>query len=613
VTERDDPYLSASLIAYLGNKRRLLPGIARAAEACAERAGPSWPAFAGRSGPRFLDPFSGSGGVARWARRRGFAVAAADAELYAALIGRCRIVLDPDRLERAFAGEGGARAAFAAVHAFAAGAGPEAAAAALAAGRARDAWEAAFAAAAAEPAYIARHYAPADTGRADWRRERLFYTAENARYLDRARSAVEARFPAPADSLVGSAAGTAGADPAGGEAADADAKAALLDALIYEAATRTNTSGVFKACHRGFGGHGGDALGRIMRPMRMEPPALVAGPPGAAARADAAAFCAGRPAELAYLDPPYNQHQYGSNYHLLTTVARWDRPPVSEERDASGALLDRSGIRRDWMDTRSDFCRRGRAGPAFRSLLAAVDAPFVVVSYSDGGLIALEELADALAAQGRLTIEAAAYTAYRGGKQSARRLESSHELLFILERSSENGAPAARARLARLRLTAEVEGRLRARHAAGAVAALNGLGLAAERRADGRLDSVDESWRDRPDAELAALAGHLASTACADAAAVFDVCFAALADGGAAAAGRRNGDRRGAFEAACAALGKLAFAKYAAAFEPRRAALAALLEAGGAAEAERWKPELAAVSARAAKRGVPAAVPVGGP
>ena len=35
--------------------------------------------------------------------------------------------------------------------------------------------------------------------------------------------------------------------------------------------------------------------------------------------------------DLVYLDPPYNQHQYGSNYHLLNTIALWDKPEINKE------------------------------------------------------------------------------------------------------------------------------------------------------------------------------------------------------------------------------------------------------------------------------------------
>jgi len=31
-------------------------------------------------------------------------------------------------------------------------------------------------------------------------------------------------------------------------------------------------------------------------------------------------------ADLAYLDPPYNQHRYFTNYHVWETLVAWDAP-----------------------------------------------------------------------------------------------------------------------------------------------------------------------------------------------------------------------------------------------------------------------------------------------
>jgi len=408
------PSLTSSLIAYIGNKRSLLPFLGRRIAACAEK-------IAASETPRFLDPFAGSGAVSRLARLMGCRVAANDLELYAALIARARIGLDPAALEGAFAAEGGSAAAFAALQAFAAGAGPDSAVLGLAAGDGRSRWRDAFAAAENAAAWLGRHYAPRRTAEADWRSERLFYTAENARYLDRAREAVERRYPGPAADLIGAT------------GPEADAKAALIDALLYQAATHTNTSGVFKACHRGFGGHGGDALGRIMASMAIAPPLLVPGPPGSADQLDAEAFCARRSGDIAYLDPPYNQHQYGSNYHLLTSIAKWDKPPVPEDRREDGFLINRSGIRPDWTETRSDFCRRGRAAGAFTHLLEAVDARFILVSYNDGGILDQDELLELLAARGEPRREEVPYTAYRGGKQSDARIQRTREFLFVVD------------------------------------------------------------------------------------------------------------------------------------------------------------------------------------
>ena len=32
--------------------------------------------------------------------------------------------------------------------------------------------------------------------------------------------------------------------------------------------------------------------------------------------------------DVAYLDPPYNQHKYLGNYHIWETLVRWDKPAV---------------------------------------------------------------------------------------------------------------------------------------------------------------------------------------------------------------------------------------------------------------------------------------------
>jgi adenine-specific DNA-methyltransferase len=33
--------------------------------------------------------------------------------------------------------------------------------------------------------------------------------------------------------------------------------------------------------------------------------------------------------DVVYLDPPYNARQYGANYHLLETIAKYDNPKIS--------------------------------------------------------------------------------------------------------------------------------------------------------------------------------------------------------------------------------------------------------------------------------------------
>jgi len=323
----------------------------------------------------------------------GFSVAANDWEPYAFVINSCHITLSPGELDALFGSRGGLHRVLAELNSLPAP--PEA------------------------ERYIARHYAPRRTETADWMTERLFYTTENALRIDAIRERIEQMYPRDV------------------EADAARAKAALLAPLLYEAATHTNTSGVFKACHRGFGGHGRDALTRIMAPIRLEPPVLVESPLASSVSCEnAATFLRARTADICYLDPPYAVHQYGSNYFMLNSIALWDRPPVSEERGTDGRLVHKAGIRTDWARTRSAFCYPATALRAMAEVVQAADCRHLIVSYSDEGLIGLEELCDLLSETGSLSVRSRGYLKYPGGKQSIGRRTSNVELALVVDRRS---------------------------------------------------------------------------------------------------------------------------------------------------------------------------------
>ncbi len=379
----DHPYLKKHLIAYIGNKRALQPLLYKVfTRITAEHCTASRPIT-------FLDPFAGSGSVSRLARWMGFRVLANDWEYYAYLLNYAHLCVGRSEAEGLFAGKGPA-GVFAELNSL------------------------------DEPAeqerYISCYYAPASTADADYRRERLFYTRENALKIDALRNRIEQLYPEPSS--------------AGKE------KVLLLASLLYQCATHTNTSGVFKACHKGFGGHSRDALKRILAPIRLEVPVLIdGGEPAEVACQEAAEFARSRPAEICYLDPPYNQHQYGSNYHLLNTIALWDKPPVDNGLQADGRLKHKAGIRRDWVRTRSPYCYRQSAFAAFRQLLETIDARTVVLSYNTEGIINFDELVDLLHSQGKVELFTNEYVKYRGGKQSIGRQVHNLELALVLDRS----------------------------------------------------------------------------------------------------------------------------------------------------------------------------------
>lgn len=386
-----EPYLKRQLIAYIGNKRSLLPFLAALFLRLHEQ----------RPVTRFLDPFAGSGSVARLGKRLGFSVHANDWEYYAYLLNHVYVALDRKRVSSLFSADGGIEAVIAGLNELPVSDEPHL----------------------SPIRYISRHYAPRSTREADYRRERLFYSRENALFIDRVRHEIDLRYPE---------------DPSCPDRHDQ--RAVLIALLLYEAATHANTSGVFKAYHKGFGGHGADALGRILAPMELEVPCLVDGLRGCSAGATDAAVCARAASyDLVYLDPPYNQHQYGSNYFMLNTIARWDRPQVDTERNSNGTLRSKAGIRPDWKATRSGFCSRSTAPRELDRLLNAVDAPRIVLSYNAQGIIPLEQVMAICGRHGHVEIEGTGYTRYRGGRQSLTRRTANHEFALVVHRGEGHG------------------------------------------------------------------------------------------------------------------------------------------------------------------------------
>ena len=403
--ELRQPYLKEQLIAYIGSKRSLLPFLHGVFAPLVERLQESRPTSV--RPVSFLDPFAGSGAVARLARVMGLLVHANDWEPYSYIINSCHLGIRASEAKRLFHASGGPAPVLSQLNALAQP------------GR--------------KDRYISRHYAPRSTRDADWRTERLFYTTENALRIDAMRAEIERRYPGEPDR----------------ESAWRE-KVLLLAPLLYEAATHTNTSGVFKACHRGFGGHGRDALTRILATIALRAPVLWDAAPASTIRCmDAARFLREQAGDLCYLDPPYATHQYGSNYFMLNTIALWDRPPVSAARGADGRLVHKAGIREDWRKTRSAFCYRSTALEAMRETVAAADCRYLVVSYSNEGLIGLEELCELLSRTGKLSFAARDNVKYPGGKQSLQRTTRNLELALVVDRTSRTRGSNATPRLLR--------------------------------------------------------------------------------------------------------------------------------------------------------------------
>ncbi len=366
---REDPdYLSRQLITCIGNKRALLGPIADALDWIKGRLG--------RRRLRCLDVFSGSGVVSRLMKSYAAHLISNDWEDYAAVIGRCFL------------------------------ANRSAAPLTALAGMVRE-LNAQVAGAPFPPGFIEELYAPRDETRIT-RADRVFYTRNNAQRLDNYRRLIAQLPPAVHDFLLGP--------------------------LLSEASVHANTAGVFKGFYKNrrtgigqFGGSGADALSRIVGPITLAVPVLSRFECEVEVwQADAnAAARRARGLDVAYVDPPYNQHPYGSNYFMLNLLVHYRKP------DRVSRV---SGIPADWR--RSGYNVRSESFRLFEDLIAQLDAPFLLVSYNNEGFIRPAEMRALLSAEGDVQTVELRYNAFRGSRNFNHRPRHTTEHLFIVERRS---------------------------------------------------------------------------------------------------------------------------------------------------------------------------------
>jgi len=255
------------------------------------------------------------------------------------------------------------------------------------------------------PGFIEDLYSPVDEKNIK-KTDRVFYTKNNARRLDNVRRMIDE--------------------------ATANMRNVLLGRLVSEASIHANTSGVFKGFHKNrhtkigqYGGSNRDALLRIFGDIVISPPILSDFEcEYEVLRQDAnVAACQVENLDLAYLDPPYNQHPYGSNYFMLNLLAQYERP---------SDLSKVSGIPKNWR--RSGYNVRGESLRLMTDLVHNIDSRFLLVSFNNEGFISPSEMKAMLNDVGSVEVININYNAFRGSRSFKNRSIHVTEHLFIVEK-----------------------------------------------------------------------------------------------------------------------------------------------------------------------------------
>jgi adenine-specific DNA-methyltransferase len=365
-------YLTKQIITYMGNKRSLLDFITKGIQIVQKRLQ--------KNKLNIFDVFTGSGIAARHCKQFSKLLIANDLEKYAAVTGECYLS-NKDELNMPLL---------------------------------QDIYHTILAETEEKPlqeGIVSKLYSPKDDENIQ-KGERVFYTRRNAMYIDTARG------------IIGSV--------------PVQYQKYFLAPLIAEASIHANTSGVFKGFHKNketgigqFGGSSRDALLRIKGNIALPFPIFSNfNCEYKVYNGDSNNIAQEAPeVDLAYLDPPYNQHPYGSNYFMLNLILE-NKHPENISRI--------SGIPNDW--NRSAYNKKQYAYSALAGLAANIKAKFVLISFNSEGFISLDEMKAMLEKIGKVQVLETTYNTFRGcrnlsalAEQGSRDIHVT-EYLYLLEK-----------------------------------------------------------------------------------------------------------------------------------------------------------------------------------
>jgi adenine-specific DNA-methyltransferase len=179
----------------------------------------------------------------------------------------------------------------------------------------------------------------------------------------------------------------------------------LLATLAIAADKVANTAGTYYAHLKG-------RSRKAKKEMVLLPPEIINN--GMANRcriADARDLVAATKADILYLDPPYNERDYGGYYHLPETIVRGDTPCAA---GSSGAPASRPHLR-------SDFCKPQRATDALAQVVKTAQSRYILVHYAKHGLVPHGAIINMLAQRGSVTYRDLPVRAYSARERDAHR------------------------------------------------------------------------------------------------------------------------------------------------------------------------------------------------
>lgn len=128
--------------------------------------------------------------------------------------------------------------------------------------------------------------------------------------------------------------------------------------------------------------------------------------------------------DILYLDPPYNARQYGANYHLLNTIAKYD----------TFVPQGKTGLREYY---RSSYCKSGKVQDSFEMLVKNANFRYIFFSYNNEGLMPAKQIQKIMEQYGKYDLATKDYQRFKADKTESRNhtATATIEYLHILEKN----------------------------------------------------------------------------------------------------------------------------------------------------------------------------------
>ncbi len=123
--------------------------------------------------------------------------------------------------------------------------------------------------------------------------------------------------------------------------------------------------------------------------------------------------------DVLYLDPPYNERQYGANYHVLNRII--ENKDFSSEKKTG--LIDYN---------KSDYCKKNVAQKSLRDLIEKANFPYIFISYNNEGIIAEDEFQSILKEYGEYSLHKMEYKRFKADSKRPNQAPTTFEHLHVL-------------------------------------------------------------------------------------------------------------------------------------------------------------------------------------